>query len=152
MALEIERKYLVTGESFKRGSHKKITQGYLSLDPNRIVRIRIEGNVGILTIKGKTVGISRPEFEYTIPVEDAMKMLKMIEGSLIEKTRYELFAKGKLWQVDVFHGLNDGLVVAEVELRAADEIIELPEWIGQEVSDESRYANASLIKNPFYLW
>lgn len=153
MGLEIERKFLVTGTEWKglaTGLHTR--QGYLSIAMDRTVRVRIAGERGFLTIKGKTHGLSRAEFEYAIPVEDAAELLDLCEKPLIEKTRYRVPFGSHTWEVDEFHGANAGLVVAEVELESADEKPALPPWVGREVSGDARYYNANLVKTPFTSW
>jgi adenylate cyclase len=154
MAVEIERKFLVTGAGYKTLAPGVSTrQGYLSSAPGRTVRVRIAGDRGFLTIKGKTQGLSRAEFEYAIPVEDAAAMLDgLCEKPLIEKTRYRIPFGDHTWDVDEFHGVNAGLVVAEVELETADENPALPPWVGREVSSDPRYFNANLVKKPFTTW
>jgi len=154
MATEIERKYLVDTSRWRpSGAGVLYRQGYLSSTKERVVRVRIVGDRGFLTIKGVTSGISRNEFEYVIPVEDAAAMLDALcERPLIEKTRYrEQFAE-RTWEIDVFHGDNDGLVVAEVELTNAAEEIVLPSWAGSEVSGDPRYFNSNLVSNPYKNW
>jgi adenylate cyclase len=153
MGVEIERKFLVTGTAWKAlaaGVHTR--QGYLSIARHRTVRVRIAGDRGFLTIKGKTQGLSRAEFEYAIPVEDAAAMLDLCDKPLIEKTRYRVPFGAHTWEVDEFHGANAGLVVAEVELGSADEEPALPPWVGREVSGDARYYNANLVKRPFTTW
>lgn len=148
--MEIERKYLVTGDGWNNGTPGlRMIQGYLSMDPDRSVRVRLAGDEAWITVKGRTHGISRPEFEYPVPTADAREMLAMCIPSLIEKTRHRIECGGHLWEVDVFHGANDGLVLAEVEL--ADEMTrpDLPPWVGEEVSHDARYYNLSLAKRPF---
>jgi adenylate cyclase len=153
MALEVERKFLVTGTAWKALAAGVLTrQGYLSSAVDRTVRVRIAGNQGFLTIKGKTQGLSRAEFEYAIPVEDAAAMLDLCEKPLIEKTRYRVPFGAYTWDVDEFHGANAGLVVAEVELASPDEEPTLPPWVGGEVSRDARYYNANLVKRPFTTW
>ncbi|HCY63320.1 MAG TPA: adenylate cyclase [Oxalobacteraceae bacterium] len=154
MAIEIERKFLVTGDAWKRAAVGVLyRQGYLSTDKARTVRVRIAGERAFITIKGMAIGIARPEFEYEIPPDDAAAMLDgLCLKPLIEKRRYTLECKGMRWEVDEFLGENLGLVVAEVELDSADQAIELPEWIGLEVTDDARYFNSSLIAHPFKLW
>lgn len=149
MALEIERKFLVTGDTWKDGSPGvHIAQGYLSLDPDRSVRIRLAGKMAWVTIKGRTEGITRAEYEYPIPPEDARDLLQMCLPSLIEKTRHRIPFGGHVWEVDVFHGANDGLVIAEVELADESVIADPPPWVGAEVSADPRYYNASLAVSP----
>ena len=153
MASEIERKFLVTGDSWNDGSPGiRIAQGYLSLDPDRCVRVRLAGDEAWLTIKGRTEGITRAEFEYPIPPKDARDLLEMCLPSIIDKTRHRIPFAGHLWEVDVFHGSNDGLVLAEVELTDESAAPELPPWVGAEVSADARYYNASLATRPFGAW
>jgi CYTH domain-containing protein len=154
VATEIERKYLVVGDAWR--SHAAGTvfrQGYLSTIKERIVRVRVAGNRGLLTIKGITVGASRNEFEYEIPRSDADQLLdQLCEKPLIEKTRYEIQAAGLTWEVDEFEGANRGLTVAEVELEDEAQGIVLPDWVGAEVTDDPRYFNSNLIAHPFTEW
>ena len=152
MAKEIERKFLVKDSWQPQSAGIKIAQGYLSTVPERTVRVRIKGEKGYLTIKGKNVGVSRAEYEYEIPRQDAEEMLQMAEQPILVKTRY-LEQQGEFtWEVDVFAGENQGLVVAEIELPAEDAEFSRPAWLGQEVSGDVRYYNANLIKFPFSLW
>lgn len=154
MGFEIERKFLVTGTAWKGPAEGVFTrQGYLSSAADRTVRVRIAGNEGFLTVKGKSQGLSRAEFEYAIPVEDAAAMLEgLCEKPLIEKTRYRVPFGARIWEVDEFHGANAGLVVAEMELESLDEEPDLPPWVGREVSQDARYYNANLAKRPFTTW
>ena len=154
MGVEIERKFLVRDERWKAlGAGVPIQQGYLSSHPERIVRVRIEGASAVLTIKGRTVGAARGEWEYPIPIEDARKFLAdLCEKPLIEKIRYRILHVGMVWEVDEFSGENAGLVVAEIELDAEDQQFSKPDWIGDEVTHDSRYANANLRRNPFSNW
>lgn len=154
MGIEIERKFLVTSDAWKASAAGVLyRQGYLSTDKARTVRIRIAGEKAFITIKGMASGIVRPEFEYEIPLDDAAAMLDTLcLQPLIEKRRYTLEYKGLRWEVDEFFGENQGLVVAEVELASADQAIELPGWIGTEVTDDARYFNSSLIAYPFTRW
>lgn len=152
MAKEIERKFLVKDSWQPQSAGIKIAQGYLSTVPERTVRVRIKGDKGYLTIKGKNVGVSRAEYEYEIPRQDAEEMLQLAEQPILVKTRY-LEQQGEFtWEVDVFAGENQGLVVAEIELPAEDAEFSRPAWLGQEVSGDVRYYNANLIKIPFSLW
>lgn len=153
MAREIERKFLVVSPAW-RGQDEgvSIRQGYLSADPARTVRVRLAGGAGFLTIKGLAEGIVRPEFEYPIPPSDARALLDLCAHPVVEKTRHEVLHVGKMWQVDEFHGANRGLVLAEIELESADEAVELPSWIGTEVTGDSRYQNSSLSVRPFASW
>lgn len=154
MASEIERKYLVDVAVWKpRGDGVLIKQGYLSSSKERVVRVRIEGGSAALTIKGVTTGITRAEYEYEIPLADAEAMLaNLCEQPLIEKHRHREEHGGKTWEVDVFHGDNDGLVVAEVELASETEKISIPPWAVEEVSDDPRYYNANLLTHPYSRW
>lgn len=154
MGKEIERKYLVKGEEWKAAAKGVVyRQGYLSSVKERVVRVRTIENKGFLTIKGITRGVSRSEFEYEISAEDADTMLDDIcEKPLIEKKRYKIPVGGLVFEVDEFFGENAGLVVAEVELKDEKQRIDLPGWIGQEVSGDPRYFNSNLIRHPFSKW
>ena len=152
MAKEIERKFLVQANWQPQDEGIKIAQGYLSTVPERTVRVRIKGDKGYLTIKGKNQGISRAEFEYEIPIGDAEELLKLAEQPILSKTRYLEQHGNRLWEIDVFAGENQGLVVAEVELPDEQADFSRPNWLGQEVSGDVRYYNANLIKKPFSLW
>lgn len=154
MGVEIERKYLLANDSWKdvAGGGVRMSQGYLSRKRGRTVRVRIAGNDAWLTIKGAADGISRLEFEYPVPMDDAVQLLGLCEPSVIEKTRYRIPYGGFLWEVDVFHGENEGLVVAEVELEDAGERPDLPPWIGEDVSADRRYANSVLSQVPYSQW
>ena len=153
MAAEIERKFLVLDDSWRSAdSGTKMAQGYLSLDPDRTVRVRVAGENAWLTIKGRTKGITRAEFEYPIPLEDAEAMLAICLPSVIDKTRHRVLHAGHLWEIDVFHGENAGLTVAEVELTTENEALELPHWAGEEVSGDARYFNSYLAAHPFQSW
>jgi CYTH domain-containing protein len=150
MAIEIERKFLIRGDDWRpAATAEHYRQGYLSTVPERTVRVRVIADVGYLTVKGKTFGATRPEFEYVIPVEDAHALLdKLCLRPLIEKTRYTLNYQGLVWEIDEFEGDNAGLVIAEVELESEDQCIALPGWIGDEVTGDHRYYNANLVTNP----
>ena len=153
MAHEIEHKYLVDTNLWRpAGEGVAYRQGYLSSNKACVVRIRVAGDEAFLTVKGATEGISRLEFEYPIPVEDAEAMLKLVQGALIEKTRHKEPFAGRTWEIDVFHGDNEGLVVAEVEVEKADAAVTRPEWVLDEVSDDPRYYNNSLVTNPYRNW
>ncbi len=153
MALEIERKFLVTDEKYKKSALKSYyRQGYLSLHPERTVRVRICDNKAFLTIKGKTTGFSRSEFEYPIPLSDADILLTLCEKPLIEKYRYTLTYDGMTWAVDEFLGDNEGLVIAEIELNDENQLFTKPDWIGKEVTSDPRYYNSNLIHNPYKNW
>ncbi|MBW4659160.1 MAG: CYTH domain-containing protein [Drouetiella hepatica Uher 2000/2452] len=154
MAIEIERKFLVKNDSWRTLAAGTVyRQGYIVSDIDRTVRIRLAGDRGYITIKGATSGISRSEFEYEIPGSDASELLDTLcDRPLIEKTRYKIPYGDLLWEVDEFVGENQGLVVAEVELTHPDQQVTLPDWIGQEVSDDPRYLNSNLVKLPFSQW
>jgi len=153
MAIEIERKYLVDLEAIVLESGCDIKQGYIKTADNTVVRVRIKGKKGFLTIKGENVGASRLEFEYEIPLEEADEMLqKLCSKPIIDKTRYEIQHENHLWEVDVFYADNDGLVVAEVELEDENEEISLPSWIKEEVTGDIKYYNNQLMKNPYKNW
>ena len=155
MPQEIERKFLVK-EGYKKNAHTytRVTQGYLSSVPERIVRVRIYGEKGFLTIKGVSnlSGMSRYEWEKEIPVNEARELLSLCEPGVIDKTRY-LVQVGKFtFEVDEFHGENEGLVIAEVELSSEEELFEKPGWLGVEVTGDKRYYNSKLAKLPFKMW
>jgi CYTH domain-containing protein len=154
MGQEIERKFLVKGTAWKaQAAGMLYRQGYLSSVKERTVRVRIGGEKAFLTIKGLNKGVTRTEFEYPVPVDDAAAMLDgLCERPLIEKTRHVLPSGGYTWEIDEFHGDNDGLVMAEVELQRADDKPPLPEWVGEEVSSDARYFNSNLVKKPFKTW
>ncbi len=154
MPHEIERKFLVdTTRWTPKNDGVHLVQGYLSSHPDRVVRVRIAGAVAKLTIKGRTRGISRAEYEYSIPVDDARQMLDdLCERPLIDKHRYTEQVDAHTWEIDIFHGENDGLVLAEVELASETEDVSLPAWVTREVSDDARYFNANLLTAPFSTW
>jgi adenylate cyclase len=153
MATEIERKFLVSDDSWRGGARgSRYVQGYLSRDPKRVVRVRQAGPSAYLTIKGVARGTARPEFEYPIPFSDAEDLLKLCLHSMVEKTRYTIEYHGKRWEVDEFHGENDGLVLAEIELSREEESVDLPPWVGKEVSLDPRYSNAYLSEHPHTRW
>ncbi|WP_414577785.1 CYTH domain-containing protein [Anabaena sp. CCY 9402-a] len=153
MAKEIERKFLVKDDSWRQLAEGSLyRQGYIS-SQGATVRIRIVGNQGYLTIKGMTINYSRSEFEYPIPLADAQEMLDTLCVSpLIEKTRYKINLGSLVWEVDDFAGANQGLILAEVELTDEAQQIELPDWIGEEVSGDPKYYNSYLVKHPFCEW
>lgn len=154
MAKEIERKFLIKRELWQpQRPGMEIRQGYLSLDPERTVRVRTKGAKGYLTIKGKNQGISRTELEYEIPYEEASQMLEeLCLHPLVEKTRYLEQHGQQLWEIDIFAGDNEGLAVAEAELSSEDTALVLPIWIDREVSGEARYYNSSLTRLPYKNW
>lgn len=154
MGVEIERKFLVKGDGWRELATRTLyRQGYIPTAPGRTVRIRIAGDRGFITIKGDTQGISRSEFEYEIPHDDAMQLLDTLcEPPLIEKYRHKINLNGLVWEVDEFLGVNQGLIMAEVELKDANQSIDLPQWIGEDVSHDLRYYNVNLAKHPFTQW
>lgn len=153
MGIEIERKFLVLDDRWKKVDGVLLRQGYLSSDPERIVRVRVEGSNAFMTIKGKTVGATRGEWEYPIPLEDAQDLLEgLCEQPVIEKYRYRIPHHDVTWEVDEFLGANAGLVVAEIELESEDQPFEKPDWIGEEVTHDARYFNSSLIGKPYSTW
>lgn len=161
MAIEIERKFLVTGDGWRDAAHAVIpmAQGYINdmgaLDrgtQQASVRVRIEGQGAALNLKSRTLGRSRQEFEYPIPVEDARALLALCVGGLIDKRRHLVQHEGLLWEVDEFLGDNAGLVVAEVELEHPDQMVSLPSWVGEEVTDDARYYNVALASTPYSQW
>ena len=154
MAQEIERKFLIQDTSIVDSlAGERLTQGYLSHDKNATVRVRIAGTTGWLTIKGKTVGATRSEFEYPVPQEDARQMLdELCNAGVIDKTRYRLPQGELCWEIDVFHGDNDGLIVAEIELPSEDTPFDRPAWLGEEVTGDPRYYNSALSTNPYTQW
>lgn len=155
MNVEIERKFLVHKNLWKEIGKPEgvfIQQAYLLKEVEKNVRIRLKGEQGFLTIKGKTENLSRPEFEYEIPVEDAKKMIELFGKDIIEKIRYHITFEQYLWEVDVFFGNNLGLIVAEIELESEDSIFPKPDWIAKEVSHDSRYFNSNLSKHPYQAW
>ncbi|KIO48350.1 CYTH domain-containing protein [Nitrosospira sp. NpAV] len=156
MSKEIERKFLVGDKnpaSWGNAIHSEIRQGYLSIDKYRTVRVRIAGDAAYLTIKGITEGASRAEYEYPIPVAHAKQMLDgLCLRPLIEKRRYRVGYGGLVWEVDEFYGDNAGLIVAEVELKDAQQVFDKPPWAGEEVTDDPRYYNANLVNHPYAKW
>lgn len=154
--IEIERKFLVTSDEYKTAAFAKneIAQGYLNSTPERTVRVRIKGDKGYLTIKGKgnESGMSRFEWEKEIPVVDAKSLLELCEKGVISKTRFEIKVGIHVYEVDEFYGENQGLVVAEIELQSETESFEKPSWLGNEVTNNKQYYNAYLSKNPFKNW
>ena len=156
MAQEIERKFLVKNDAFKKESFSetKIVQGFLSTVPERTVRIRIKGVKGFITVKGigNESGTSRYEWEREISVEDATDLLKISEPGVIDKTRFNVKSGGHTFEIDEFYGENDGLIVAEVELNSEDENFRKPNWLGTEVTGDVKYYNSMLMKNPYKDW
>jgi len=153
MGKEIERKNLVRGDDWRKlAPGVRYRQGYLSTVKERTVRVRTVGPHGYLTVKGLTVGATRREFEYPIPAADAETLLEMCEQPLVEKVRYAIPLGSLVWEVDEFEGVNRGLIVAECELKSEDQRIDLPAWIGEEVTGDPRYFNSNLIAHPFSKW
>ncbi|MBU7582729.1 MAG: CYTH domain-containing protein [Nostoc sp. TH1S01] len=154
MAKEIERKFLVKGDAWRNlGKGSEYRQGYIATKNSVTVRVRIANNRGYLTIKSPSVNCSRSEFEYEIPLADAQEMLDTLcDRPLIEKVRYKIELNGLIWEIDEFNGDNKGLILAEVELTDEQQQIEIPEWIGEEVSTDKRYFNSNLAKFPFSKW
>ena len=155
-ALEIERKFLVVGDAYKRQAYDSsyIKQGYICSERGRTVRVRLRGDCGYLTIKGPSTdnGLSRYEFEKEITLEEARELFKLCEPGIVEKTRYLVRSGNHTFEVDEFHGDNEGLVMAEVELAAPDDPIVKPDFIGQEVTGDRRYYNSQLRQHPFTTW
>jgi adenylate cyclase len=154
MAKEIERKFLVRSAEYRDLAEPiAFKQGYISRVPGKIVRIRLAGDHGFITIKGISSGYERDEFEYEIPAADARQILdKLCEKPLIEKTRWTISYKDKIWIIDEFEGENEGLVVAEIELESSDEPFEKPKWLGCEVTSNPRYYNSHLVVHPYKDW
>ncbi|MCK4767779.1 MAG: CYTH domain-containing protein [Desulfobacula sp.] len=154
MAIETERKFLLhylPSSLLTRGT--LIRQGYMVTKKNIVVRIRLSGDNAFLTVKGATRNASRKEYEYPVPQQDAMEMLSIFcKKPLIEKTRYQIEFKGFEWVIDLFSGVNKGLVVAEIELDSIDQLFEKPDWIGKEVTHDPRYFNSNLIEAPYSTW
>jgi adenylate cyclase len=152
VAKEIERKFRVDPSWQPPGAGTAFEQGYLSSQPERTVRVRVEGDRAKLTIKGKNVGVTRAEFEYAIPVDDARALLAICEQPIITKRRHVVPHDGKNWEVDVFGGDNAGLVIAELELASEDEAFTRPPWLREEVSNDPRYYNSNLVAAPYSTW
>lgn len=153
MGIEIERKFLVNGETWRSlGQAIAITQGYLVGNDQTTVRVRIAGDMAYLTVKGKVINLTRQEFEYAIPLADAQAILKLCLPRVVSKKRYKIQLGALTWEVDDFLGANQGLVIAEVELLSPDQPISLPDWIAEEVSDDPRYFNSYLANHPYMTW
>jgi len=154
--LEIERKFLVTSDSYKKEAFtkKRIIQGYLNSNPERTVRVRIKENKAYLTIKGSSSasGMSRFEWEKEILVDEAKNLLLLCEKGVIDKTRFEVKVGNHTYEIDEFYGENEGLEMAEIELQSETELFEKPDWLGEEVTNDNRYYNSYLSKNPFKNW
>jgi adenylate cyclase len=154
MGQEIERKFLVKDDSWRAAAESSavLRQGYLAVDHGTNVRVRTDGAAVWLTIKGPAEGLTRAEFEYRVPVTEAEALIGLCRGRVVEKTRHKVRSGGHVWEIDEFTGANAGLVVAEVELRHADESIAKPAWLGREVSGDRRFDNASLSVQPYAHW
>ena len=152
MGIEIERKFLVVGDAWRAAPALPFAQGYLNRDKQRTVRVRIVEDAAWLTIKGASVGATRSEFEYPIPVADARQLLALCDGPLVRKRRRIVVHAGATWEIDEFEGDNAGLVVAEIELAAEDAAFERPAWLGAEVTHDPRYFNSNLAAAPFSTW
>jgi adenylate cyclase len=154
--LEIERKFLVASDDFKRNAtrHFNIVQGFLSTHPERTVRVRINDTCGYITVKGLSSdsGMSRFEWEKDIAIDEAKDLLLLCEQPLLEKVRYEIPVGDLLFEVDEFKGLNEGLIIAEVELTRESDSFDRPDWLGNEVTGRIKYYNSQLVKNPFKFW
>jgi adenylate cyclase len=161
MGIEIERKFLLSGDGWRAAAHEVIpmAQGYIndqaamqSGAQRASVRVRIQGQEAFLNLKSRELGHTRQEFDYPIPVEDARALLALCVGGLVDKRRHLVRHEGHLWEVDEFLGDNAGLVVAEIELQHADEVFERPQWLGEEVTDDARYYNLALAAHPYNRW
>ena len=154
--IEIERKFLVVSDAFMTEAfgQNRIVQGYLSSVPERTVRVQIKGEKGFLTVKGKgnESGMSRLEWENEIPLNEAELLLSICEKGVIDKIRYEVKKGNNVFEIDVFSGENDGLIIAEIELISESETFEKPDWLGEEVTNNEKYYNAYLSKNPYKNW
>ncbi len=155
MADEIERKFLVTGADWRSEAVKKsqIRQGYIAVNERCAVRIRIADSEALLNIKSSGLAIARKEYEYSIPMNDAVEMMQQFCAKQhVQKTRYYVHHQDRVWEIDVFEGLNAGLVIAEVELETETDHVDLPSWVGEEVSGEAKYLNSNLALKPFQSW
>ena len=155
MSVEIERKFLVTGDGWRREVTRSeaLRQGYLNTPQSCSVRVRLQGDMAFLNIKEAVMGRERLEFEYAIPVDEAVEMLdRLTVGPVLEKTRHRIERDSVTWEIDVFQGENAGLVVAEIELESADQSFVPPDWLGREVTDEKRYYNVALSAYPYSRW
>jgi CYTH domain-containing protein len=152
MGIEIERKFLVIGDAWRTATGTEIGQGYLNRDKSRTVRVRLAGTLAFLTVKGLSQGATRQEFEYPIPLGDALQLFELCDGTVIRKTRHVVMHDGNRWEVDEFHADNQGLVVAEIELTTEDQTFAKPDWLGKEVTDDPKYFNSNLIASPFCQW
>jgi CYTH domain-containing protein len=153
VGIEIERKFLLADRSIVEGlAGTRIAQGYLSTDADRVVRVRQAGDRAFLTIKGRGEGARRPEFEYEVPVDDADELLGLCLRPIVRKVRYRVEHGGRRFEIDVFEAENEGLAIVELELPSEHETVDLPDWVGDEVTLDPRYANANLVARPFQTW
>lgn len=155
MAVEIERKFLLNREKWEEVEKplgEFYRQGYLLTDPTKTIRVRQTSDKGFLTIKGISVGASRAEYEYEIPLQEAKELLDQFAVAELSKIRYKISIGNHLWEIDVFLGDNKGLIVAEIELQNEDETFNIPEWIGEEVTGEEKYYNSNLVLKPYQNW
>jgi adenylate cyclase len=153
MAMEIERRFLVQGDAWRTlGVPCEYHQGYLSVEPERVVRVRVVGEQAWLTLKAKVTDVSRYEFEYAIPKEDALTILGTMCPMQVIKQRTRVEFAGQIWEIDEFSGVNSGLVLAEIELTSEEEAFEIPDWIGQEITQDGRFSNAYLAHHPYTSW
>lgn len=155
MGVEIERKFLVDPKRWKhldKPAGRFIRQGYILTDPQKTIRVRITGSDAFLTIKGITIGATRAEYEYAIPLKDAGELLDRFGEAILTKTRYDILHEGKTWEADEFHGENEGLLIAEIELESASEQITTPDWVTQEVTGDEKYYNSNLALHPYKQW
>ncbi len=155
MPVEIERKFLVDRELWNQEApegHTHIRQGYLLSQPGKSVRVRVAGSQGFITIKGKGQGLSRPEYEYEIPLEEAQELIDHFADHVVEKVRHYVHYRDKVWEVDQFEGENAGLMVAEIELSSEGETFEKPAWVDKEVTHDPKYLNAQLSQKPYNQW
>jgi len=155
VAIEIERKFLLNNDDWKKLTHtfKHYKQAYFCNTAKVSVRVRVTDDAAWMSFKSSTIEISRFEYEYVVPLEDALHMIEQFsQGSVISKTRYFVPVGPHIWEIDIFDGDNDGLIVAEIELGHVDESFEIPTWVGQEVSDDVRYFNSNLVSNPYVNW
>ncbi len=154
MGIEIERKFLVRDDAWRAGvtGVRHLRQGYLAIDGGNAARVRTDGTRAWITVKGRRQGISRAEFEYEVPLADAEGLLILCGERLVEKRRHLVPHEGHTWEVDEFFGANAGLIMAEIELATAQERVDLPAWLGSEVSFDPRYTNARLATQPFGRW
>lgn len=155
MIIEIEHKYSVhrqIWETIQPERSVKVNQAYLHSDISKTIRVRVMGNRGYITIKGKTNSASRPEYEYEIPVEEARELIANFAYNVIEKTRHYVTYAGNVWEVDEFYGANEGMLIAEIELKSEDQHYEIPEWIHENITSDRRYSNAYLAEHPYKTW